>query len=824
MNQHGARSGWFALAFGLVFACGKGPLGSFDGQTHDVELGLATRVGDAQGTLIFRSEPSGFFPATLSSAVKVTVPAGGEAAANLPISASASTAWVTVKADHPAQISSGSFSLTLDGVQSALVPLPVKWGTVKFASAKTDVQLTVQVVGYFDQSGGGWVADAAAEPKKVQLHGGLAEVTLSDAPGKDPDDTWGRWVLVGESTHDNVAISIGACGSAEVESLVLSKDNVTPVLLPRGKICLGSATSEVSVTLQEAGRFRRFAKTSWRATEPFAVLDTQRGIAWAGVPANGAALDFSLKGVSDLSGAEQVMLVASVEPGTGVVAFGRCDGSGRRIRIDGSTRAIPVTLSDSLCVFAADHRHVRVEVVGTVSPGEVAPAQCPAFPAAPTCAATDLLGRLNCLPGVEAQPKAGTTDEYVLTIVQPVDHARPDGPSFKQRAALRFGGANAPVSLHTTGYNLFGMDSDLASTFQTTEVEVEHRFFGTSHPPVTDFTTMDIVQSAQDSHRIVELLRPVLGNHWVSTGHSKGGMTALFHRRFFPCDVDGTVPYVTPISYGMGDLRYGPFLQQVGGQKYAACRQVFRDLDHGIMADRVRYASQITGTYSKMGGAENALWASVGLTSWTLFQYSDADDLQEGCPAYEATRASPANWQQVVDAYANTAEAYSDEYLASLEQQQNDLFGYLYQTVNELGTQAGTLDHLADLGPVPNFPRPEPFMLGSVPVPRFEPRAMHDIQNWVKAHGNHLLFIYGELDPWSGGAVELGDAKDSAKLVIAGANHGARMSQLSAEDSQKAQEMVSRWFGPRQRLGNGEKVIRHITPKRFQHFMRERGI
>ena len=223
--------------------------------------------------------------------------------------------------------------------------------------------------------------------------------------------------------------------------------------------------------------------------------------------------------------------------------------------------------------------------------------------------------------------KAG--DVYSLTVDQPADHARPDGELFKQRVELRYAGANAPVSLHTTGYELFSSDSDLAATFFTTEVEVEHRFFKTSTPASKDFSTMDIVQSAQDSHRIVELLRPVLGNHWVSTGHSKGGMTALFHRRFFPCDVDGSVPFVTPISYGLRDKRYGPFLQQIGGQKYAACRQVFRDIDHAIIADKARYTSQMEGTYSKMGSAENALWASVGMSSWNLFQYG-ADDPQIG--------------------------------------------------------------------------------------------------------------------------------------------------------------------------------------------------
>ena len=47
-------------------------------------------------------------------------------------------------------------------------------------------------------------------------------------------------------------------------------------------------------------------------------------------------------------------------------------------------------------------------------------------------------------------------------------------------------------------------------------------------------------------------------------------MTAIYHRRFYPDDVDGTVPYVAPISFGAPDLRYpttfGGFLGM--GEKY----------------------------------------------------------------------------------------------------------------------------------------------------------------------------------------------------------------------------------------------------------------
>jgi hypothetical protein len=210
--------------------------------------------------------------------------------------------------------------------------------------------------------------------------------------------------------------------------------------------------------------------------------------------------------------------------------------------------------------------------------------------------------------------------------------------------------------VHTTGYTLFTYRSDLGRHLNANELEVEHRFFGTSMPASRDFGKMDIVQSASDSHRIVELLRPVLGGKWLGTGHSKGGMTTVYHRRFFPCDVDGSVPYVTPLSYSLDDPRYGPWLQNLGGQKYAQCRPVFRDLDRGIIAGRASFAPQLRGTYAKVGSRENALWEMTGMMSWGLFQYGLLDDPDQGCPAYEALASDPGQFGQLVEYYARVAE------------------------------------------------------------------------------------------------------------------------------------------------------------------------
>src|SRR4029453_18614710 len=83
-----------------------------------------------------------------------------------------------------------------------------------------------------------------------------------------------------------------------------------------------------------------------------------------------------------------------------------------------------------------------------------------------------------------------------------------------------------------------------------------HRYFEPSRPDQTDWSFDSIRQSATDEHRIIEQLKSIYTARWLTTGHSKGGMTAVYHRRFFPDDVDATVAYVAPISFSRADDRY----------------------------------------------------------------------------------------------------------------------------------------------------------------------------------------------------------------------------------------------------------------------------
>jgi len=176
----------------------------------------------------------------------------------------------------------------------------------------------------------------------------------------------------------------------------------------------------------------------------------------------------------------------------------------------------------------------------------------------------DLLERLNALPGVtatEIPSHYGYPRQFALDITQPVDHDRPNGPTFTQRAYLSHADEDLPMVFGPNGYGATEESwEELAFILQCNGVYVTHRYFPGSRPQPTDWRYLDIRQAAADHHRIVVLLEAIYPGPWVSAGSSKSGMTALFHRRFWPDDVDATVAYVAPLMFDVEDERFLPWL------------------------------------------------------------------------------------------------------------------------------------------------------------------------------------------------------------------------------------------------------------------------
>ncbi len=434
---------------------------------------------------------------------------------------------------------------------------------------------------------------------------------------------------------------------------------------------------------------------------------------------------------------------------------------------------------------------VAAAVVGLAAAVGVAPAQA-AAPAGQT--QTDIADRLRAIPGLtvvseSATPPAGFRF-FILSYRQPVDHRQPRGATFEQRFQLLHKDVASPMVLHTSGYNMreTAFRSEPTRLVDGNQVSVEQRFFTPSRPQPADWDDLDIWQAATDHHRIVAALKPVYDAKWISTGASKGGMTSVYHRRFYPGDVDGVVAYVAPNDpINPADRAYDRFFETVGTD--AACRTRLEDVQKEALARRpamvAKYqaAADAAGwTFTGvLGSIDKAFEMTVLDTVWAFWQYSTQAD----CPSVPAKTATTDELYAFVDGVAGFS-FYADQGITPYAP-------YYYQAATELGWPQPKFDHLRGLTRYPGLYQAN----SSLPQElrsRHDPRPMLDVDLWVKTRSSQMLFVYGANDPW--GAERFVPSRHDSHLYVApGANHGANIAALVPAEADAATAALRRWAG-----------------------------
>ncbi|MFG1604762.1 S28 family serine protease [Actinoplanes sp. NPDC049265] len=405
----------------------------------------------------------------------------------------------------------------------------------------------------------------------------------------------------------------------------------------------------------------------------------------------------------------------------------------------------------------------------------------------------DLAARLAAIPGLTVVSRTAPAGYqfFVLTYRQPADHRHPGAGTFEQRLTLLHRAGDAPVVLATGGYGLPATPTpsrtEPTAILNANQVSVEHRFFSPSRPAPADWSDLDIWQEASDEHRIVQALRSVYAGKWIQTGGSKGGMTSVYHRRFYPDDVDGVVAYVAPDD-PVNDLdgAYDRFFATVGD---AACRGALDGVQKEALKRRDRLVPMLAAdaaangwTFTRtLGTADRSLELTVLDTVWAFWQYLGTSSCA-GVPPATATDRELYDW---IDAVASWS-FYTDQGLEYY-------WPYYYQAATQLGWASLRFDHLRGLRRYPglytaNSALPAELRRAHHPLP------MIDVDLWVRTLSQRMMFVYGQNDPWSAERFTP-SRRDSYLYVAPGANHGARISGLNPADSAAATATLRRWAG-----------------------------
>lgn len=371
-----------------------------------------------------------------------------------------------------------------------------------------------------------------------------------------------------------------------------------------------------------------------------------------------------------------------------------------------------------------------------------------------------------------------------IFFTQPIDHKNPEVGKFEQRIYLTHKDFAKPVVLWLEGYATRGSQKHEPTQFlDANQLVVEHRYFGNSKPDPLKWKFLTIKQSAADHHRIVEAFKPLYSGKWVSAGRSKGGQTAMYHRRFYPNDVDATICYVAPLNFSDEDPRIYSFLSSVGDEECRAKIERFQKLvlekKEALLPLFQRFSAKNNYTY-KMLGPEAAFEYTALEYSFSFWQWHKKD-CKEIPDKNEALDIIFEHLVEIASPYYFSDKGIS--YLVpSFIQMLTELGYYGYDTT--------PFKELLTAVPNPDFT----FNLPEGIEVEFNPEVMQDIHEWITTKGNNMIFIYGELDTWSASAVQLNGKTNALKMVLKDGDHRTYIRNFPNEKKEQIFSTLEDWL------------------------------
>ncbi|MFI6564684.1 S28 family serine protease [Streptomyces sp. NPDC050534] len=433
--------------------------------------------------------------------------------------------------------------------------------------------------------------------------------------------------------------------------------------------------------------------------------------------------------------------------------------------------------------------------IGTVSTAGAATAAEPT--ATTTKATTDIKDQLLAIPGmslIEEKPYPGYRF-FVLDYTQPIDHRHPSKGTFQQRITVLHKDVSRPTVFYTGGYNVSTTPSRREPTqiVDGNQVSMEYRFFTPSRPDPADWSKLDIWQAASDQHRIFKALKKIYSRNWISTGGSKGGMTATYYERFYPRDMDGVVAYVAPNDVvDDEDSAYDRFFTQVGTKE---CRDRLNAVQREALVRReplekkyAAYAADNGYTFTTIGSLDRAYEAVVLDYVWGFWQYNLLANCGDGSlvPPDAKSATDDQIWNSV-DTISGFS-FYTDQGLAPYTP-------YYYQAGTQLGAPTIHFPYIEKKYVRYGYQPPRNFVPRDIPM-TFQPYAMRDVDSWVRHHAHHMLFVYGSNDPWGAERFGVGKgSKDAYVFTAPGMNHGANVAGLVAGQKALATARILDWAG-----------------------------
>ena len=400
-----------------------------------------------------------------------------------------------------------------------------------------------------------------------------------------------------------------------------------------------------------------------------------------------------------------------------------------------------------------------------------------------------LSDELFLLPDVVFEPIKDLPEgrSFALKVRQPLDHTDPSKGYFYQKVYLLHRGFDRPTVMVTEGYNMRRHRAyETTNLVKGNQLQIEHRFFGSSIPDSLDYQYLNLTQATADYHHIRQLFDKLYTGKWLSTGISKGGATTIFYKYFFPDDIDVGVPVVAPINDELEEDRIYEFLDNVGT---ADCREAILNIQKAVLSRRdevlplIKYFAKGAGAEFTYLEYEQAFEFAVLEYPFSFWQWgSDCSKFPSVDAPIDTLLEHFLSVSDITFFADGAMKAYASHYYQSAQE-----FGYYGYETDELKGLLKTF--------VPGT-RPSAAFTPDKKLVPFEGKLLKKVNKWLKKDANRMVYVYGANDTWTASAVRPTAGIDSEWFFMEGRSHGdARIRNLTPSQRMQMVAAMERWLG-----------------------------
>jgi len=398
----------------------------------------------------------------------------------------------------------------------------------------------------------------------------------------------------------------------------------------------------------------------------------------------------------------------------------------------------------------------------------------------------DLFTQLNEIPNTSITKIKGDStysEYYEIFFTQALDHNNPEEGTFQQRVVLGHHSFDKPMVVEIQGYNIWHERADeLSCLLGANQIKIEHRFFKDSKPDSIPWSKLNIEQAAADQHHIIQELKKIYKQKWITTGISKGGQTTIYHRFFYPNDVDVSVPYVAPMNLTREDERIHIHLKSVGSEE---CRNKIKEFQIALLENKEAMIPMLE-KYAQGKGYTFPMPLQQVLT-YNILEYSFSF-WQWGAIKEENIPNADASVEELFKALS-TGSSFSFFCNESIATEQ----AFFYQALTQIGMYS------YEIAPFKKYLETEENLTFDFTLPKgvegkFDKKAMKDVNAWLHKDAAKMLFIYGEYDTWTATAVELGENTKCKKFVNPKGAHSSRIKHFPKEMQHEIIQTLEKWL------------------------------